>query len=196
VSKISLLRIAAVGLLTVTACGGGPEATAPASRSGPLVATRDPTPSAQPPTLGTFVFVADLRSSGEAPPITDAEASCNGQAEFVLRAKLDPAGAITGATAQFSFFINTCPSSTQVTVTHIHQGAAGQNGATKIDSGLKASEPTAVRGGEIGFNIQDVAVTDLALVTDIIANPASYYLDVHSVQHPDGLVRGQLAHRN
>jgi CHRD domain-containing protein len=196
VSKISLLRIATVGLLTVTACRGGPEAIAPASRSGPLVATRDPTPSVQPPSLGTFVLVADLRSSGEVPPITDAEASCTGQAEFVLRAKLDPAGAITGATAQFSFFMNTCPSSTQVTLTHIHQGAAGRNGPAKIDSGLKASEPTAVRGGEIGFNVQDVAVTDLALVTDIIANPAGYYLDVHSVQHPDGLVRGQLAHRN
>jgi len=149
----------------------------------------------QPPSLGTFVLVADLRSSGEVPPITDAEASCTGQAEFVLRAKLDPAGAITGATAQFSFFINTCPSSTQVTLTHIHQERRARM-APRIDSGLKASEPTAVRGGEIGFNIQDVAVTDLALVTDIIANPASYYLDVHSVQHPDGLVRGQLAHRD
>jgi hypothetical protein len=150
----------------------------------------------QPPSLGTFVLVADLRSSGEVPPIADVEASCTGQAEFVLRAKLDPAGAITGATAQFSFFVNTCPDSTKVTLAHIHQGQAGQNGVAKIDSGLKASEPTAVRGGELGFNIQDVAVTDLALVTDIIANPANYYLDVHSVQHPDGLLRGQLAHRN
>jgi CHRD domain-containing protein len=196
VSKISLLRIAAVGLLTVTACGGGTEATTPTTRSSPLVATRDPTPAVQPPTLGTFVMVADLRSAAQVPPITDAEASCTGQAEFVLRAKLDPAGKITGATAQFSFFVNTCPASTKVTLTHIHQGPPGQNGIAKIDSGLTATEPMAVRGGEIGFNVQDVVVADLALVTDIIANPASYYMDVHSVQHPDGLLRGQLAHRN
>jgi hypothetical protein len=196
VSRIGLVRIATIGLLTVSACGGGQDTSAPASRSSPLIATRGPTPTSQPPSLGTFVFLADLRSSSQVPAITDAEASCTGQAEVVLRAKLDPAGKITGATAQFSFFVNSCPDSTKVTLAHIHQGPAGRNGIAKIDSGLKASEPVAVRSGEMGFNVQDVVVTDLALVPDIIANPASYYLDVHSVQHPDGLLRGQLAHGN
>lgn len=77
---------------------------------------------------------------------------------------------------------------------HVHQAPAGQNGMVRIDSGLGASTPTATRGGEIGVNVESVIVSDFALVLDIIANPAAYYLNVHSVVNPQGLLRGQMAH--
>lgn len=186
-----MVVIAAV--IVLSACGGGGTPTALPSRTGPLVATRDPTPPL-PPSLGTFGFVADLRSSSEVPPVNDAEASCTGQGRFVLRAKLDPAGKITSATAQFSFFVRSCPEGTQIILAHIHRAPAGQNGAVTFDSGLEASAPTALRGGEIGLNVEDVAISDVALLTDVIANPTVYYLNVHTVLHPQGLLRGQLVH--
>ena len=181
--------------LVVSGCGGGRTTVASPSRTGPLVATREPTP-VPPPSQASFAFLADLKSSNEVPPITDAEASCTGQGRFVLRAKLDPSGKITAANAQFSFFVNSCPNSTRIILAHIHQAPAGQNGAVKIDSGLKASQPIAVSYGDMSFNIEDVAVSDVALVADLIANPARYYLNIHSVSHTDGLVRGQLKHEN
>ena len=176
------------------ACGGGSSGIAQPSRTGPLVATRDPTPSVLPPSLGTFAFVADLRSTSEVPPVTDGEASCTGQGRVVLRTKLDASGQITSATAQFSFFVRSCPEGTQITLAHIHSAPVGQNGAVRIDAGLGASAPTATRGGEIGLNVENVTISDFALVVDVIANPAAYYLNVHSALHPQGLLRGQMAH--
>jgi hypothetical protein len=184
-------RLILIALLTLGACGGSGATVALPSASGGLVATRDPTPLL-PPTLGTFAFIADLRSTSEVPPSNDAESTCTGQSRLVLKAKLDPSGKIISTTAQFSFFVRGCPDSAQITVAHIHQAPVGQNGAVVIDSGLSASRPTALRGGEIGLNVEDVTVADLATVTDLIANPGGYYLNVHTVLHPEGLVRGQL----
>ena len=184
-------RVILIAVFTLGACGGSGPTIALPSPTGALVATRDPTPLL-PPTLGTFAFIADLRSTSEVPPSNDAESSCTGQGRFVLRARLDPSGKILSTTAQFSFFVRSCPDSAQITVAHIHQAPVGQNGAVVIDSGLTASRPTALRGGEIGLNVEDVTVADLAIVTDVIANPGSYYLNVHTALHPEGLVRGQL----
>jgi len=75
---------------------------------------------------------------------------------------------------------------------HIHQAPVGRNGAVVIDSGLTASRPTALRDGEIGLNVEDVIASDLDIVTDLIANPGAYYLNIHTALHPEGLVRGQL----
>jgi len=113
---------------------------------------------------------------------------------MVLRARLDPAGKITSATAQFSFFVRSCPDGTQISLAHIHQGPAGQNGAVRIDAGLGTSAPTPTKAGEVGLNVENVNVSDFALVADVIANPAAYYFNVHSVLHPQGLVRGQMVH--
>jgi CHRD domain len=177
------------------ACGGGTAAaTALPSPTGPLVATREPTTPPQVPTLGTFAFTADLRSSSEVPPVADAEGACNGQGRFVLRAKLDPTGTITAATAQFSFFVRDCPSDTKITLAHIHRAPSGQNGAVQVDSGLSAAEALAMGGGGIGFNVEEIPVTDLSTVSDIIANPAGYYFNVHSLLHSGGLIRGQLVY--
>lgn len=113
---------------------------------------------------------------------------------MVLRTRLDPAGRITSATAQFSFFVRSCPEGTQLTQAHVHQGPAGRNGEISIDAGLGRGGAVAMKGGEIGLNIEDVAVTDVSLLTDMIANPARYYMNVHSAMHPVGLLRGQLVH--
>jgi hypothetical protein len=176
-------------------CGGGAPAEVLPSPTGPLVATRDPTPSLQPPTLGTFGFTADLASSSEVPPVADSERTCNGQGRFVLRARLDPSGKITAATAQFSFFVRDCPADTKITLAHVHRAPSGQNGAILVDSGLSPNEALAMGvGGGIGFNVEEIPVTDLAAVSEIIADPSKFYLNLHSALHGGGVVRGQLIH--
>lgn len=181
--------LAAAGVLALSACTpGGAVAPAP-SQTSPLIATRAPaTPVEKPPTLGTFTFFAELRPADMVPPIAGDEAGCAGQGRLVLKAKLDGTR-ITAATAQILLFVTGCPPQTQITLAHIHKGAAGRTGDVAIATGQE--RPTAVAQGGIGINVEDIAV-ETALVPDIVRDPAGYYLEVHSVLHPAGLMRGQL----
>lgn len=68
------------------------------------------------------------------------------------------------------------------TAAHVHKGAAGASGPpvvpmTKPDASGKAS---------------GCATADTAVVKDILANPANYYVNVHTAEFPGGAIRGQL----
>ncbi len=69
------------------------------------------------------------------------------------------------------------------TVAHIHVGAAGTNGGVVVNftPSLTGSSPFA----------GCTTVTN-TLATQILANPAGYYVNVHTSPHPGGAVRGQL----
>ena len=61
---------------------------------------------------------------------------------------------------------------------HLHIGAVGEEGDVFLDI------PAAPGGGCRGASDADLEA--------IIANPASYYIDVHTTEYPDGAIRGQL----
>lgn len=163
--------IAAAAIL-VAACGGTAAAPSPSPTAPP---TASPTPA---PTVAN-VFKAELKSSNEVPPITGAEATCTGNATVTF----------TATTAKFDVVISGCPSSTAINIGHIHEGAAGVNGAVKISTGLAAGDLT-LTGGGVTFS--RTATADSALITAIMANPAGYYVNFHSTVAPAGVIRGQL----
>jgi hypothetical protein len=69
----------------------------------------------------------------------------------------------------------------RVTAAHIHEAAAG------------AAGPVVVTLAPPLFGSSDACVdVDPALFDDLVANPADYYVDVHTQPFPDGAVRGQL----
>jgi hypothetical protein len=68
------------------------------------------------------------------------------------------------------------------TAAHVHVGAAGVAGGPVID----LTPPDAS-----GVSSTCMAV-DPALVADLMANAANYYVNVHTTDYPDGAVRGQL----
>lgn len=70
------------------------------------------------------------------------------------------------------------------TVSHIHVGAAGADGAPVVDLDLDGFDGTSE-----GCN--DAA--DKASLEAIIANPAGYYVNVHNAAFSGGAIRGQLA---
>ena len=72
------------------------------------------------------------------------------------------------------------------TAAHIHEGAKGTSGPVVVD--LKPTfEP-----GESAFMAE--SCVDLApdVAAKLLANPAGYYVNVHTPSHPNGAIRGQL----
>ena len=68
------------------------------------------------------------------------------------------------------------------TAAHIHEGAAGKDGPVKV--AFDAPKSGSAKGCK---------TADAAVVKDIMANPANYYVNVHNPAHPKGAVRGQLS---
>jgi hypothetical protein len=71
---------------------------------------------------------------------------------------------------------------------HIHHAVAGQAGPIV----LNLIPPTSKKPGKTGKSKTCVTASP-ALVLDLIAYPADYYVNVHTSQFPDGALRGQLA---
>lgn len=68
------------------------------------------------------------------------------------------------------------------TAAHIHRGAAGTNGPVVV--------PLTAPGAD-GSSSGCVA-TAPALIDEIIGNPAGFYVNVHTTEHPAGAIRTQL----
>jgi hypothetical protein len=71
-----------------------------------------------------------------------------------------------------------------ITISHIHEGAAGTDGGPVVDLDLDGFD-----GSSEGCN--DAA--DAATLQAIIDDPAGYYVNVHNEAYPGGAIRGQLA---
>lgn len=67
---------------------------------------------------------------------------------------------------------------------HIHRGAAGVAGPVVLPFWAEPQNTTTVRG---------TSTADVALVKEIAANPAGFYVNVHNADYPKGAIRGQLA---
>ncbi|GLZ29657.1 hypothetical protein Lesp02_18470 [Lentzea sp. NBRC 105346] len=73
----------------------------------------------------------------------------------------------------------------QLTLGHIHQGAAGQNGPVKVTFfGTPMPETVTSAAGQV--------IVDAALAQEIVKNPAGFYVNLHSTEFGGGAVRGQL----
>ena len=74
-----------------------------------------------------------------------------------------------------------------VTASHIHVGAAGTNGPI-VEPFFGSGTPST----DTMFQGCVPIAQDLAL--QILANPAGYYVNVHTTEFPAGAIRGQLAY--
>jgi hypothetical protein len=74
----------------------------------------------------------------------------------------------------------------QVVASHIHMGAAGANGPVKVGffAGALPANLTAVSG---------CVTSDAATVDAVKANPAGFYVNIHTIEFPGGAIRGQLS---
>ncbi len=72
------------------------------------------------------------------------------------------------------------------TKAHIHQGTKGVSGPVVVDL-MPAFKP-----GEAAFMSNTCVETTPDITAQLIADPAGYYVNIHSESRPDGAMRGQL----
>ena len=174
--KLSALALAAALL---AACSSTPAATAAAATAAPATPAPTVAPATTAPAPAAVVYKADLKTANQNPAITGPEASCAGSVTIT----------ITGTSVKFDGAITGCPAGTAINIGHIHEGAAGVNGAVKVPTPLKAGDLTLVNGGTT-FSVS--GTVDAALAALIAANPAGYYFNLHSTVNGGGVIRGQL----
>lgn len=69
-------------------------------------------------------------------------------------------------------------------VTHLHRARRGASGPVVL-----------VLSPPVGGRSKECLQVENALANAVIADPAGYYVDVHTAAHPNGAIRGQLAGR-
>ena len=170
-------RFAAVGIaLMLAAACGSDSPTTPTSNTGPIV------------------FTAQLSAGNEVPPITNADANARGTATITFNVSRDPAtgGVNGGGTINFSAQVTGFPAGTPINLAHIHTGASGIAGGVLINTNLSAASPIILDANGAGtLTINNIAI-DQGNATNIVANPAGFYFNMHSGINPGGAVRGQL----
>jgi hypothetical protein len=110
-------------------------------------------------------------------------------ADVVLEDGGDPNGSGAAAIAanpgngRLCFEISVSGISLPATGAHIQRGPANVNGPVVL--ALVAPDETGTSSGCID--------AERALVRDFVKNPAEYYLQIRTEEHPGGAIRGQLA---
>jgi trimeric autotransporter adhesin len=132
------------------------------------------TPTATPTTnaCGTTVLSAALFGSNQVPSVST---SAYGSVRLTFDAS---AGTITGLWALNGL-------SSNATLAHIHTGGAGTNGGVLVD--FSSQVPAA--GGTFATTTTGVSASTIA---GILANPAGFYVNVHTANNGSGELRGQL----
>lgn len=149
-----------------------------------------------PSNTGPIVFTAQLSAANEVPAISNAESGARGSATITMNVPRDAAtGAVTGAgTVDWSFQLNSFPNGSTATQAHIHPGAAGATGGVFLGvQGFFGAGTTPI---QLPNGTANGAFTGTPIsqeqATQIVANPAGYYFNVHTSLNPGGAVRGQL----
>lgn len=137
--------------------------------------------------VGATVF---MDTSNEVPPITAYSAS--GRGTITADVQRDTLGQVTGGTVTFSVFF-LFPGEVMVTGLHIHEAPAGVNGSIVIDTGVSNANRVVSSTGK-GFINVPVAITagNLAAFRRLLANPAGFYVNLHTTVNPGGAIRAQL----
>lgn len=136
------------------------------------------------------IFTVQLSPASEVQPITDAESTGRGTAVITIHTDTN--------TVDFAISMSGFPSDTKMILAHIHPGAAGVNGPALIGvTGLSASTPLTLSNGAATYSVTGVSAATsqnsaATNIQNILANPQNFYFNVHSINHPGGVMRGQL----
>lgn len=138
----------------------------------------------------TAVFTENLAGTNEVPAATGSEANVTGAATITMTYTQDSSGNVSTATANFQVSLSGLTSSSVITMAHIHQAPVGVAGAIVVNTGL-ASGSVTITNGSASFTVNSVNVP-ATIAQQLLTNSASFYFNVHTVENPGGVSRGQL----
>lgn len=141
-------------------------------------------------TTETQYFSAAVSPANEEPAITGDNSS--GQAIITAVVRRNDSGNIVSGTIYFD--VNyTFGGPVTITGLHIHQGGAGINGPIRFDTGITPDATVNAEGtGNIFRVVEVTGGAALTALSPLLADPAGFYLNLHTAAHTGGLMRGQL----
>lgn len=136
----------------------------------------------------TVAFRAILSPQNEVPAVNIDAA---GTATVLLHIVRGADGRVTSGSADF--IVNyRLPGAITITGLHIHRGVAGANGPVVIDSAVpRIEDTTGIAGVSSQGQVRPDNETGLSAMTDILTNPAGFYVNLHTTANPGGVIRGQ-----
>ncbi len=137
----------------------------------------------------TVPFRAVLSSANEVPPVNLA---ASGTSTVWLHVVRDASGEIVSGSVDFGVRYQ-FPAAITFTGLHIHSGAAGANGPVVINSTLTRVEDAPAQGMlQYQGQVVSTNAAGLAALRGVLANPAAYYVNLHTTVNPAGAIRGQM----
>ncbi|NWF84015.1 MAG: CHRD domain-containing protein [Bryobacteraceae bacterium] len=137
----------------------------------------------------TIPFRVNASSLNEVPALPAPNSAAN--VTVLMHLSRNEAGEVVGGAVDFRVRYR-LGQETTITMMHIHRGAAGVNGPVVIDSGLPGRVENTQNGALNTQGVLPKAAETTALIKEILANPAGFYVNMHTERAPGGEVRGQL----
>ena len=146
------------------------------------------------------VLMGRMSPLNEVPPITDNNASAFGTVIAIATCDGTPlANCATPTTGQVIFDANYSgfTEGTSFSGFHIHDSPAGVNGPVTINTGISGGAnaiPANPAGGVLHYEVEVPVATPAAASTlaGLFRNPAGYYINIHTLVNPNGVIRAQL----
>jgi uncharacterized protein (TIGR03437 family) len=143
-------------------------------------------------TAETDFFRAVLLPGNEVPPINNSN---RGTADVFVSVVRDASGQILSGTVDVLARVTFSAAVTVISL-DIRSGTSGQAGAVAIGTGLTASSsrPLASNGDLVHIPVQVTPdnTAALAVLTSLFQDPAKFYVNLTTIDQPNGAMRGQL----
>lgn len=141
----------------------------------------------------TAYFRAVMLPDNEVPP---TGVNARGVADIIAHVVRDSSGQITNGTVDFLVRV-TFPADVTATGLHIHNGPAGVNAGVVINTGIGAGVNSRVvkAGGDvihIPVQVTGNTTADLNALRGLFQDPTQYYVNIHTTDFSNGVMRGQL----
>jgi hypothetical protein len=166
-SKIALVSLA-VTALAFAGCGSSSSSSSTKSSSSPSAAATT-TPSSSTTSTNAAVkarvYTVSMKGANEVP-----KGAPNGSATAVITIK---------TSKQVCWAFTNLKNVTAPKVDHIHQGPAGASGSIVIPLGT-------------AYKASGCVPASATLLSQIESKPSGFYVNIHNVAYPQGVVRGQL----
>jgi uncharacterized protein (TIGR03437 family) len=139
----------------------------------------------------TLTVTVPMSTVNEIAPPVPLPNGASGSTVLTFNLTRDNSGNITNASVNFLTQL-TFASGVTVVGLHIHEAVAGVNGAVKINTGLSGTNTLTFASGQGLINLT-ANNADIEIIKKLLANPAGYYVNLHTSVNAAGVIRGQIS---